>query len=146
MHLGFVARTCSTKGFPSICLLELVNTGSASCSMSMRGSLLNGFLLWIFVFVHLSFIWQCHIVTTENSVCSTLSFSCFCSCSCFSDGNSMFCVWKKTWSSCAMPVDTMLTSICCVGTSSPTLRIFVSFRSDSVYQQQCSFWLECVRW
>ena len=58
MCLGFVARISSSEGNSSICLLKIVNTGSAFYSISMGGTLLNGSMLCISVFVHLSFLCQ----------------------------------------------------------------------------------------
>ena len=63
---------CSSKGSPSICLLKLSNTGSACCSVSKRGTLLSGSMLYVSLFAHLSFICQCDTVMTEGFMCTAL--------------------------------------------------------------------------
>ena len=75
MNLIFVARFCSSKDNPSICLSKITVTGSASYSTSLRETLLNGSLLCTSVFVHLSFIRQCDTVLARSSVCTSLRFS-----------------------------------------------------------------------
>ena len=147
MFLGFVARICSSSGNPSICFFKLSNTGSESCSISMRGTLFNGSILYISMLIKWLIVWQCDTVMVGNSVSTALRFSCLWCHSCSSDGNLASSVWKKTLSSCALPVDSMLSSIGCAGTPSLILKIIFSFGSDSKRdrcQQRRSFCLECV--
>ena len=131
MYLWFSAKFCSWKGNPNICSKKPSKTGSASCSISIRGTLLNGSLLWNKMFVHLSFLCQRDTVMTRGSMCTALRLSYLCYQSCSSDGNSTSSVWKNAWSSCAIPVDSMFSSIVCVRTSSLGLRISFSFGLES---------------
>ena len=72
MYVGLSAVICSSKGNPSMCLSKLSSTGSASCSIITRVTFLNGSILCISVFVHLSFLWQCDTVMAGVSVSTTL--------------------------------------------------------------------------
>ena len=54
--------------------MKLSSTGSASCSISMRVIFLNGSILCISVFLHLSFFWQSDTVMTGISVSTTLRY------------------------------------------------------------------------
>ena len=64
---------------------------------------------------------------TGGSVCTALHVSCLHCQSCPSVGNLGFSRGKET--SCVIPVDWMLTSFGCVGTTSRILRMSFSFRS-----------------
>ena len=96
VYSTFVVRTCSSRSLPSNCLLRISNTRSASCSISMRGTLLNSFILYIIVFVHSSSYCKCDRILMGKSACSALRLSCLCCHNHSSDGNSTSSVGKET--------------------------------------------------
>ena len=87
MYLEFIARICSSKVNPSNSTLKLSSTGSAFCSISVQGTLLNDSILYNSVFVQLSIMWQCDTVLFGRSVRTALRLRfCLRYHSCSSDG------------------------------------------------------------